>query len=55
MAADIGVAGGTVRQWRNRNSIPPEYWPAIINAAAQRGHSFDLSDFLAARLEGEAA
>jgi hypothetical protein len=29
----IGVPGGTVRQWRLRDSIPPEYWPRVVEAA----------------------
>lgn len=37
MAADIGELGVTVRQWRNRNNIPPQYWPKIIEAAALKG------------------
>lgn len=54
MAADIGLAGVTVRQWRNRRSIPPKYWQSIIDAAEKRGHELDLEAFLP-RLEGEAA
>jgi len=37
MASDIGQQGVTVRQWRNRGSIPAEYWPKIIERAAARG------------------
>jgi hypothetical protein len=46
LAADIGVPGVTVRQWRNRGNIPPRYWSAIIGAAAKRGVMIDLSQFL---------
>jgi hypothetical protein len=38
MASDIGELGVTVRQWRNRGNIPPQYWTKIIEAAALRGH-----------------
>lgn len=37
MAADISESGVTVRQWRNRGNIPPQYWQKIIKAAAARG------------------
>jgi len=37
MAADISESGVTVRQWRNRGNIPPQYWQKIIKAAARRG------------------
>lgn len=29
----INERQGTVRQWRLRNSIPPEYWPRIVSFA----------------------
>lgn len=38
MASDIGELGVTVRQWRNRGNIPPQYWTKIIEAAALKGH-----------------
>jgi hypothetical protein len=28
---------GTVRQWRFRDNIPPEYWPGIVSYAKRRG------------------
>jgi hypothetical protein len=37
LAAAIGERGGTVRQWRARNSIPSEYWPRVADAAKQAG------------------
>ncbi len=38
MAADIGEPGVKVRQWRNREFIPQEYWQRIMDeAAAKRG------------------
>jgi len=47
LAADIGESGVTVRQWRNRKSIPPRYWQKIIEAAAEkRGKTLTLADFL---------
>lgn len=37
LALDIGEKGGTVRQWRNRDSIPAKAWGRIANAALDRG------------------
>lgn len=45
MAKDIGQLGVTVRQWRNRESIPIEHWATIIQKAAERGHKLTLDDF----------
>lgn len=46
LGADIGAAGVTVRQWRNRGNIPPRYWPRIIAAAKARGILLEWTDFL---------
>jgi hypothetical protein len=46
LASDIGELGVTVRQWRNRGNIPPEYWNRIISAAARKGSSLELHQFL---------
>lgn len=45
LATDIGQLGVTVRQWRNRGSIPPEFWATIIEKAAARGVSLSVADF----------
>lgn len=45
MAADLGEKGVTVRQWKNRESIPPEYWPTIIERAADKGVLLAVEDF----------
>jgi len=45
MADDIGAQGVTVRQWRNRRSIPPEHWASIIGKAAERGVVLTVADF----------
>ena len=37
LAEDIGLPPVNVRTWRQRNSIPPEYWQAIIASAECRG------------------
>jgi len=54
MAADIGEKPVTVRQWRNRGSIPPQYWRKIVAAASARGAVLSLDD-LAATAEQVAA
>jgi hypothetical protein len=46
MATDIGELGVTVRQWRNRNNIPPQYWPKIIEAAALKGKLLEWRQFV---------
>lgn len=46
MASDIGELGVTVRQWRNRGNIPPQYWPKIIEAAAGKGCTLEWRQFV---------
>jgi hypothetical protein len=46
MAADLGMPGVTVRQWRNRESIPPKYWQLIIDKALARGHALSWQQFI---------
>lgn len=50
MAEAIGEKPVTVNQWRARRSIPPRYWPKIIDAAERRGHRFTLEQFASAFL-----
>lgn len=45
LAEDTGVKLRTVRQWINRDSIPPGVWKRIVSGAAQRnllGITLDL-------------
>lgn len=58
-AQDLGMPYERVAQWAKRDSIPAEYWPEVINAAAARGFKYvslpilvDLAA-LARRREGE--
>lgn len=46
LAADIDELGVTVRQWRNRDSIPPRYWPKIIEAASRKGVALEWRQFV---------
>jgi hypothetical protein len=55
LAADIDESGVTVRQWRNRKSIPPRYWQKIIEAAAKRKRKLSLADFMPRESERERA
>lgn len=45
MAADLEEEGVTVRQWRNRGSIPPRAWAKIIEKASAKGVRLTLDDF----------
>lgn len=36
MAEDAGVVVGTVKQWRNRDNIPGEYWLRLDVGATKR-------------------
>lgn len=46
LAAAIGEKGVTVRAWRTRGRIPSRYWVKITSAAAARGWTLNLRDFL---------
>ncbi len=35
-AVEHGVKYDTAKAWRRRDSIPPQYWPAIVAAARRR-------------------
>lgn len=44
LAADVGAKPDTVRKWRTRNRIPPEWWQPIIQAAETRGTRLTASE-----------
>lgn len=46
LASDIGEPGVKVRQWRNRDNIPPAYWQRIIDVAGRKGATLDLAQFI---------
>ena len=48
MATAIGENPITVRQWRNRGSIPPKYWRKIIATASEAGAELSIDAFLPA-------
>jgi len=35
VATQLGIESINVRQWRSRNRIPPEHWPALIDMAGR--------------------
>ena len=37
LAAELGVDPSTVSKWKDRGSIPGEYWLRIVRFAEQRG------------------
>jgi hypothetical protein len=55
LARDIGENPVTVRQWRNRGSIPPRYWLRIIEAAKARGHELTWLQMLGTSDQSEQA
>lgn len=46
LASDIGASEITVRQWRNRNSIPARHWQAVLRAADERGLNLCSDDLI---------
>ena len=34
---DMGVPYQRARKWRDRDNIPPAYWPKLISAARRKG------------------
>jgi len=47
-AVDIGVPENTAKGMRQRNSIPSDYWPSVVNGARQRKIEGVTTDLLAA-------
>lgn len=43
MAANIGASVWAVRKWRQRDSIPSEWWVTIESAARHRGLDLTVS------------
>jgi len=36
-ASDLSVEYGTAKAMRRRGSIPPDYWPTVVQSASRRG------------------
>jgi hypothetical protein len=53
LGAALGEKSGTVRQWRNRNRIPPDRWLGVAQAAKRLGEN-RISVALMARLAARA-
>lgn len=43
-ADDLGVKLETLRKWRQRQRIPPEYWLPVVRVAAERGKSVSIDE-----------
>lgn len=44
LASDLGVDYERVKKWRQRDSVPAEYWPGLVAAASERGFRLSLSE-----------
>jgi hypothetical protein len=57
LAEDLGEEVGTVRQWRNRNSLPDRVWKGAVASAAKRqidGVTLEvLAEIAARQAQGE--
>lgn len=48
LASDMGLPLGVVKQWRNRKSIPGEYWATMHRVAERQGYPITAHDIAAA-------
>lgn len=53
LALDIDEKPGTVRKWRQRNSIPADKWLSVVRAARRRGLAGVTLELLAKIASGE--
>jgi len=44
--ASVGVPYQRARKWRDRDSIPPAYWPKVVSACRKKGLKGVTSDVL---------
>ncbi|MFC3635811.1 hypothetical protein ACFONL_00155 [Camelimonas fluminis] len=57
-AKDVGCSVSTASSWKIRNSIPPRYWPRVVDIARYHrvpGISFETLAGLAAQKERRAS
>ncbi|WP_159585961.1 carph-isopro domain-containing protein [Chelativorans xinjiangense] len=47
MAQEIGASLPAARKWKQRNSIPAEWWNDIVSAARRHGHLISVDDLAA--------
>lgn len=45
-AERMGVSPNTAAGWKRRNSIPTDYWPELLEAAAERELSVGTDDLV---------
>ncbi len=55
LARDLKIQDLTARAWRQRDSIPAEYWPEIERAAERRGFGELVSVKLLAEIAARSA
>lgn len=55
LAEDMGVAYHRARDWRRRNSIPPQYWPKFVCLCESRGIEGVSLETLVAATQSETA
>lgn len=48
LASDLHVEYGVVKQWRRRNSVPPDRWLALVAAAEGRNILLTVEELAAA-------
>lgn len=47
LAGVLNVGQSTVSEMKRRRNIPPQYWPAVVNAVAAKGrHDLTLEKFV---------
>lgn len=39
LARALGLRVSAVQKWKDRDNIPPEYWPQVIRIAKKRGRT----------------
>lgn len=44
LAGEIGARVETVRKWRQRDRIPPEWWEPVIQAAQGKGQQITADE-----------
>ena len=55
LGEDLDVDVERVRKWRQRNSIPGEYWLDMVEAAKRRGYKVSLQALAAFAREAKAS
>jgi len=46
LATEVGANAEAVRKWRQRDSIPAEWWLPVVNAGKARGIRLSVDEFV---------